>query len=1147
MNEKLESQSNKRNLEIDSDSATSKSKRPTLLSSNKKSKSNRYLAVNKKQAEQDYDSEELDDENDSEIGDEELDDEELDDEELSEISGDDEIGSAIEEPTMYVRGEGSGKANKCGNTMRWSESNENDENFVSEAIEEETFYVFGEGNGFDCDVGNNDVKTTESEVAKTTETTQVGQSKPMFFFGQAGCLKLSPMKSSPNAAADSPKNANEVNADVDSDDIKSSNDETEKNSTDEPSTSLESSKDVTKSIALEVEQKNVNNDTEIPSNAESETLQTTSETQNVDEICEGEGDSKIQASENEENLPANSDHDSATTNVENNINEIKSSACEDSKVNDLDEKISNSSEIVQEQDTQPAENSQNNFESNSSVALTSETVQEDVDSATNELQKSANENLTENELSNQSSKENEICGDQKQIESELTQEEAAVSEIVEKIESEVEQIEDKNEVVHISKPNVETFEKINDSKNDNQNKTSESKVASSDLVEKDIPVSTVTNSRNNEDLPNENPETIIGKEIETNVISNIDQTDKAIKEDETIQEIAKIEIIPKSSEIIDNPSVAVEGPISSPFIENNADKCVESVTEITLSEPSSLPVHEPSTANATNECGSTEKNKLTIETVEIEKPPELLDIPETKASIEQPEDLHQPAEDINQNVESLISNESIQSEELKQDKPSPKSKATIDSDSKELKEIQTIESNDVPTVGNEIVEETSANNEINSSTITENQLENVVCLATEPESNLIPVKEPLCVRKYIAPLGEDELEEQLEETEAQPVPIIEKVDDKATNDIEIAPKPSVSSVSDINEPNESEDKVLEAQRVAVPITEKRKSIDNFTELPECKKICEESLSNDTKPITMSKIDAAPVETELSVDKNVIDTAPPINISEQKTETVLPTSAVQSEETSKTLDLTAMIVRKKEKAARKSTDKTYEIWREHTQTNDEKTNASKQAPKENAANTSKNNVVEAPKPVQQSNSMPAEIDIENEISRTVRIRKTAQSVTETPPKRELRTRKRRMSGEKPRHSSESENDTFDAAAESIVTSSDEEVGGKRAKMRPKVVQRSLRRTVEQKRNVKNTDWSSDENERPSAKKITNEVDKESKVDNTEAIKVQSVVEQTNAAVKEELPSQDKNEIEKLDKSDAIKEEDDNQSEGEQGKK
>lgn len=110
-----------------------------------------------------------------------------------------------------------------------------------------------------------------------------------------------------------------------------------------------------------------------------------------------------------------------------------------------------------------------------------------------------------------------------------------------------------------------------------------------------------------------------------------------------------------------------------------------------------------------------------------------------------------------------------------------------------------------------------------------------------------------------------------------------------------------------------------------------------------------------------------------------------------------------------------------------------------------------------------------------------------LTRTRNSTKNESSAADNSRNAQLRTRKRRISIEKQRLSSESDENN-DALIESPVSqvSSNEEVGGKRIKMRPKVVKRSLRQSVEQKRNLKDTDWSSDDNEKPNAKRATGEV-------------------------------------------------------------
>lgn len=78
---------------------------------------------------------------------------------------------------MHVKGLGSGEANK-GTFLDLL--NLNEEHEIGEAIEEDVIFVVGNGSGVENDVGNPENKPKSD--------------KPMFFFGQAGCLKLSPIK-----------------------------------------------------------------------------------------------------------------------------------------------------------------------------------------------------------------------------------------------------------------------------------------------------------------------------------------------------------------------------------------------------------------------------------------------------------------------------------------------------------------------------------------------------------------------------------------------------------------------------------------------------------------------------------------------------------------------------------------------------------------------------------------------------------------------------------------------------------------------------------------------------------------------------------------------------------------------------------------
>lgn len=88
---------------------------------------------------------------------------------------------------MHVKGLGSGEANE-GTFLDFIGSDLMDlkeDNDIGEAIEEDVIFIVGNGSGVENQVGNPEKKPSSD--------------KPMFFFGQAGCLKLSPIKH-PNLA-----------------------------------------------------------------------------------------------------------------------------------------------------------------------------------------------------------------------------------------------------------------------------------------------------------------------------------------------------------------------------------------------------------------------------------------------------------------------------------------------------------------------------------------------------------------------------------------------------------------------------------------------------------------------------------------------------------------------------------------------------------------------------------------------------------------------------------------------------------------------------------------------------------------------------------------------------------------------------------
>lgn len=72
-----------------------------------------------------------------------------------------EVGEAIEEPLMLVKGEGTGKENECLNPI------------IGEAIEEDLMFFYGCGSGYDCETGNDD----KEEAASSTNNVSIKESE----------------------------------------------------------------------------------------------------------------------------------------------------------------------------------------------------------------------------------------------------------------------------------------------------------------------------------------------------------------------------------------------------------------------------------------------------------------------------------------------------------------------------------------------------------------------------------------------------------------------------------------------------------------------------------------------------------------------------------------------------------------------------------------------------------------------------------------------------------------------------------------------------------------------------------------------------------------------------------------------------------
>lgn len=195
-----------------------KKQRPTLLDTKRIKKPSRYEST-KSEDDNEVDSEDSElDEGEEEEEEESLEGEEesLDsaaadedeneqkfneEEEEEEDDEDNEVGEPIEEPTLIVRGHGAGHENQAlPDDLLFLGAFVDKESVldpsVGEAIVEEVFFVHGSGSGTDCLVGNNG--NTE---ANDEEATSKPEPKATFFFGEPGCLKLSPIKQTPKQEA----------------------------------------------------------------------------------------------------------------------------------------------------------------------------------------------------------------------------------------------------------------------------------------------------------------------------------------------------------------------------------------------------------------------------------------------------------------------------------------------------------------------------------------------------------------------------------------------------------------------------------------------------------------------------------------------------------------------------------------------------------------------------------------------------------------------------------------------------------------------------------------------------------------------------------------------------------------------------------
>lgn len=1095
--------SSKRNLELDSDTATGKNKRPST----------------RKYTEDD----------DSEFDSEELSDEELDE---NDMSDDDEVGPAIQEPTMYVKDSGSGADNKCENTL-WSDCDQLDGVDVSEAIEEEVFFVYGEGNGHDCDVGNNDIKTTETPASSTSAPQPVVQSKPMFFFGQAGCLKLSPMKpatssdnstvSSDSADGDKVESEKLEKEQIESEKASCEKIENENNQESAPSVVKETTTNDTNSVALDTKSESIGGN----ATTNDETDRGISISNETPSVPPNNVDEKIEQNTSSKDLQISETTKQTETNDSKNITEVEQAA--EIAVSEIPAVIASNCDAN-------IDNSKDNTESNSSVALESISVQEESKSIEQESPPIDSELtvVSESHLSNDEIKESEIvenCNDEQSSAPEAQNEVNNVKETDEPEEnksfenSEIVndmndlEIENQSSLSDGKEPNAEVEQMnassiddvpienqtLDSSENDENVEASESTIQTNKIGELVTPAENSTNEKavdasNEPDYSGRVPvvEEIIvpkksyicGPEEPPTVCTTHDDTatiDAGVPEEEPqTEQIERHDEQPMDSESstildeISNNEVKTESPIEQ--VTNEPDKIDENDVE------GSLPAEETCTTEEILSVESHPKNEesqsIPVETstdlpnqIENTIVEEAIELP-AEPPIVKP--IAEPVEtDLSETTAEIVGTEAPSEENVEQVPYEPVIKPTVHEPQPAKPE---------PIVGEPIESEPDPTKTI---------------IQAEPTA----ISHPGSIENITSDSEDiDFSEEQLISPEKSKTP--ETVEEPTEKPIE--------------QPTEETDKVQieikKPEASSAPILEKRKSIDAVAESSECKKVCEENIAIEAQH--SNKVDVNLVlEEEKEEIPSIIeqDEFKANELQVNQFEIAQPQDATTIVQEKETIDrVVAETSADILDTTRKSAEPEQSEPIESIIAADSSVSEAVVSPEEKIASHEETVAIDSGSTNQEELNTSQEKVKNDAVEPTIKAaapKSNDKEPTPPPPAVELprstRNRKRRISVEKARHTSESD-DNVDAFIESPLSqdaSSDGEVGGKRIKMRPKVVKRTLRKSVEQKRNIKDTDWSSDENEKPNAKRATSDLPKE-----TESVKPEKTIPQQDTKPK-----------------------------------
>lgn len=979
--------------------SSNKPKRPTLLSSKSK----------KSTTESDEESlSDDDDESDEEQGDESSD-------------GDDdseEVGSAIEEPTMYVHGVGSGKANKCENSTHWPElDDEYDQDFIGEVIEEMTMYVYGDGSGHDCDVGNEDPKATESNATNTTETEPVA-TKPMFFFGQAGCLKLSPMM----------KPATPPITSVTSDSESPKKSETLPN--EESSTSTPINPDASSKSDLPASSNNHGTD-ETDKASATNTADTIAATESQPNIDENKSDISLEqrSPDVDDKTPSTNDDNKMSSNTtESNATSIAGNDATAAHENSIDKHIADGSNNVNadgeplnatESNVEPLSNSEilsDKLESYCSEALENEPVQEC--GATNEMAITPTTSSLSDSISNATQPDFSDKSDQLTIE----ETKGADNQVNESVPTENDCIAAENEC----KASQELV-------SDNRKEESFSE-SSSEPVDNVLVVS--------KDDDQVNATNAVGSTLENG--ANVPTESQISSESEKSVSVAA-ETKNDNNEGGEAPSesgATYEKVESVENMEENGPSEIEDCENVEkLSEPAAKIQAEAS-------FSQTVEGNLQVNANAIELEPIMSSTTETNEQQVEPDDL------------SIPSTCGKKSESSRKDGGERTSSET---------HVENERGDEVSSASTETPSQLTTG----ANPITTGKNDDETRIEPSNDNNIIERKKKrdkssdILVSSYASEVVSEHLPTAQEKLSTSPDALIAAVENSIIVQPCEIPKPEPSKVC--------KESVLAK---AAAVSEKRKSADDIEEPFVCKKVyvCGEDGEHAGSTLTNT---IEPKESTSSGTLSEVQKECAVNVATEEPQT---------------------------KLSLKATDPIKPIVEEVKEDFPEIPSTSHETPSDQADIKQKSGISDRIRR-QRDTVPPIKCDAKS-VKKPVS--KTSTPSTETSATPQLRNRKRRISGPKARLSSESENDIFDPAAESPLSqdaNSDDEVGGKRIKMRGRNIQRNARETVEQKRNIKDTDWSSDDNLKPNAKRATNQA-----TDETAAVAHAKVEEPVTVPVK-----------------------------------